>query len=121
MQEGKCNMARKSSSVPSETKRQHSISTNLVDKSVGYLNTVLQDEKVPAATRLAAARTVLELAGMLGSGRKASGDREPHEMSDDELRQSIARRQAALASRAKPVDKVPKSDHETAKLWKELG
>lgn len=92
----------------------------LVKKSIATLGDHIASETIPAATRLAAARTVLELAGMLGPGRKIAAERDAADLSDDELRASIERRQAVLASRAKPVS-APNQDDDMGNLLKELG
>lgn len=93
---------------------------HLVKKSVGTLCAQLETNETPAATKLAAARTVLELAGMLGPGRRVASDRDAADLSDDELRASIERRQAVLAARAKPVN-APNPDDDEPNILTELG
>lgn len=64
---------------------------------------IMQNEKAPAAARIQAAREVFNR--VLPSD-KATQDKEPHEMSPDELAAAISRLESAAATKAKPVEEV---------------
>jgi hypothetical protein len=93
----------------------------LVSESVQTVDQLIKNENVAANTRLAAARTVLELAGLLGPGRRDNaGARAPDTLSDAELRRAIDTHQSALADRAKPVS-VPDTELEAYNLLNDIG
>lgn len=67
---------------------------------------LLSDDKVPPRARIDAARIVLDRAGFVPprAAPAEAREREPHEMSADELRALIDRLSSQLADKATPVD-----------------
>jgi hypothetical protein len=93
----------------------------LVLESVQTVDRLVKNENVAANTRLAAARTVLELAGLIGPGRQnASANKAPDTLSDAELRRAIDAHTAALSDRAKPVS-APNVEVEAYNLLNDIG
>ena len=94
----------------------NSIPTNSVEIAISRIANMVEDEKISSPTRLAAARTILEIAGLIGAGRdKSRQDKAPEEMSTADLQRMIAAIQGELADRAKPVD-VPDNSLSTSQL-----
>src|SRR3990167_661346 len=75
---------------------------------------IAADVKQQSASRVGAARLLLELAGLIGAGRDArSQDKDPSTMSTAELRAEIQRLDRAVSDRAAVVaPTVPTLDHE---------
>jgi len=63
---------------------------------------IAQQRAAPAAARMTAARTLMEWAGMLG--RNGPQEKDPADMSTEELRQLLGRIDTEIVSRAKPVN-----------------
>jgi len=63
---------------------------------------IAQLRVAPAAARMTAARTLMEWAGMLG--RNGPQEKDPADMSTEELRQLLGRIDTEIVSRAKPVN-----------------
>ena len=91
----------------------------LVSTSISAIANMVADANISATTRLAAARTVLELAGVLGPRRDAGGSRPSDSMSDSDLRRAIETHQSALADRAKPVS-APQGDDASYNVLKDI-
>lgn len=73
--------------------------------SLRVLEDIADDINAPHAARVAAARALGEHAGMFGTGREpsVSSDREPHEMSTDELHSQVQDLERELGQRARVV------------------
>jgi hypothetical protein len=85
--------------------RQRYITGELANVATGTLREILTDSEAPAAARVQAARTVLEMSGEIGR-RKQDGDEDKplSELSADELSRLIDRWTEERAALAKPVD-----------------
>ena len=84
--------------------RQRYISGELANVATGTLRSILTDSDAPAAARVQAARTVLEMSGEIGRGKKDADEDKPlSEMTPDELTRLIDRWTEERASLAKPV------------------
>lgn len=85
--------------------RQRYISGELANVATGTLRQVMEDKKAPAAARVQAARTVMEMAGHIGKASKDSRDDKPlSEMDAQELAALIDRWTEERAALAKPLD-----------------
>lgn len=72
--------------------------------AVTVLQRIAKGETYPAAARVTAARTLAEYAGLIGNRPADASNKDPSEMSADELRDLIARLDRELGDRAKPVN-----------------
>ena len=85
--------------------RERYISGELANVATGTLHAILVDSGAPAAARVQAARTVLEMSGEIGRHKRAAEDDRPlSEMSADELAGLIDKWQTEKASLATPID-----------------
>ena len=85
--------------------RERYISGELANVATGTLHQILVDKGAPAAARVQAARTVLEMSGEIGRHKRSAEDERPlSEMTADELAGLIDKWQAEKASLAKPID-----------------
>ena len=85
--------------------RQRYISGELANIATGTLRHILTDPEAPAAARVQAARTVLEMSGEIGrKAKEGEEDRPLSELSADELTRLIDRWTEERATLAKPVD-----------------
>lgn len=81
------------------------ISGELANVATGTLHAILVDSTAPAAARVQAARTVLEMSGEIGRNKTtADEDRPLSELSAEELTRMIDRWQEEKAGLAKPLD-----------------
>ncbi len=84
--------------------RQRYISGELANVATGTLHAILVDSEAPAAARVQAARTVLEMSGEIGRHKTQGDDERPlSEMSADELAGLIDKWQAEKAAMATPL------------------
>lgn len=81
------------------------------------MKAILKDPRSPAGARAIVSRTLFEAGGLLKAPDE-TGEKEPHELTADELQAKIARLRAQAAERAQPVIDVeprrigqPKSDN----------
>ena len=87
--------------------RQKFYQTNLANVAVSTLNQVMQDPNAPAAARVSAARTALELAGDLGSNSgNGSEDGSLCEMTPGELSNLIERWEDERLSMSKDITPI---------------
>lgn len=85
--------------------RERYISGELANVATGTLHQILVDKGAPAAARVQAARTVLEMSGEIGRHKRSAEDERPlSEMTAEELAGLIDKWQAEKASLAKPID-----------------
>lgn len=85
--------------------RARYISGDLANIATGTLRAIMMDENAPAAARVSAARTALELAGELGQGRRDTDEDRPlSEMSASDLEQLIGKWQAERNALANTID-----------------
>lgn len=85
--------------------RERYISGELANVATGTLHAILTDKQAPAAARVQAARTVLEMSGEIGRNKsKADDDRPLSEMSAEELAGLIDKWQAEKAALAQAID-----------------
>ena len=85
--------------------RQRYITGELANVATGTLREILTDAEAPAAARVQAARTVLEMSGEIGRKKQDGDDDKPlSELSADELSRLIDRWTEERAALAKPVD-----------------
>jgi len=85
--------------------RQRYISGELANVATGTLRSILTDSNAPAAARVQAARTVLEMSGEIGRKKQDGDEDKPlSELSADELSRLIDRWTEERAALAKPVD-----------------
>ncbi len=85
--------------------RERYISGELANVATGTLHAILVDQAAPAAARVQAARTVLEMSGEIGRNKRSAEDERPlSEMTAEELAGLIDKWQAEKASLAKPID-----------------
>lgn len=63
---------------------------------------IAQQRQAPAAARMTAARTLMEWAGMIG--RNGPAEKDPADMSTEELKGLLGRIDTEIATRAKPVN-----------------
>lgn len=83
--------------------RSRYISGELANVATSTLHAVMTDPDAPAAARVAAARTVLEMSGDLGRSRQEASDEfSLSEMTADELGSLIARWQGERQAMASP-------------------
>ena len=86
--------------------RQRYISGELANVATGTLKAIMTDTEAPAAARVQAARTVLEIAGEIGKTKKDADDERPlSELSAEELTRLIDRwteERAAMAKQLEP-------------------
>lgn len=81
------------------------ISGELANVATGTLRAILVDSTAPAAARVQAARTVLEMSGEIGRNKTtADEDRPLSELSAEELTRMIDRWQEEKSALAKPLD-----------------
>jgi len=66
------------------------------------LRIISRSDKAPAAARVTAARTLMEYAGMIG--RAGQVEKDPADMSTEELKGLLGRIDTEIVSRAKPVN-----------------
>ena len=87
--------------------RQKYYQTNLANVAVSTLHQVMEDRNAPAAARVSAARTALELAGDLGpnSGNRSEGG-SLSEMTPGELSRLIERWEDERTSMTKDITPV---------------
>lgn len=84
--------------------RQRYVSGELANVATGTLRAIMEDKAAPAAARVSAARTVLEMAGEIGKGKKdAEDDRPLSEMSAEELGRLIDKWTEERAQLARPL------------------
>lgn len=84
--------------------RERYVSAELASVATGTLHAILVDKAAPAAARVQAARTVLEMSGDIGRHKlPADQDRPLSEMSADELAGLIDKWQAEKAAMAIPL------------------
>lgn len=89
--------------------RARLIDGELANVALSTLRGVMTDSDAPAAARVSAARTVLEMSGELRKdGSDASVEKRLHEMSADELAAVIDRWESQRASMAKDI--TPSAD-----------
>lgn len=85
--------------------RERYISGELANVATGTLHQIMVDKGAPAAARVQAARTVLEMSGEIGRHKRSAEDERPlSEMTADELAGLIDKWQAEKASLATPID-----------------
>lgn len=85
--------------------RERYISGELANVATGTLQAILTDKDAPAAARVQAARTVLEMSGEIGRNKRSSDDERPlSEMSAEELAGLIDKWQAEKAALAVAID-----------------
>jgi len=85
--------------------RERYISGELANVATGTLHQILVDKGAPAAARVQAARTVLEMSGEIGRHKRSAEDERPlSEMTAEELAGLIDKWQAEKAALAKPID-----------------
>lgn len=85
--------------------RERYISGELANVATGTLHAILTDKEAPAAARVQAARTVLEMSGEIGRHKRSSEDERPlSEMSAEELAGLIDKWQAEKAALATAID-----------------
>lgn len=85
--------------------RERYISGELANVATGTLHAILTDKEAPAAARVQAARTVLEMSGEIGRHKRSAEDDRPlSEMSAEELAGLIDKWQAEKAAIAKTID-----------------
>jgi len=85
--------------------RQRYITGELASIATGTLRQILTDSEAPAAARVQAARTVLEMSGEIGRKKQDGDEDKPlSELSADELSRLIDRWTEERAALAKPVD-----------------
>lgn len=85
--------------------RERYISGELANVATGTLQAILTDKEAPAAARVQAARTVLEMSGEIGRHKRSSEDERPlSEMSAEELAGLIDKWQAEKAALATAID-----------------
>lgn len=85
--------------------RERYISGELANVATGTLHAILTDKAAPAAARVQAARTVLEMSGEIGKAkRSAEEDRPLSEMTAEELAGLIDKWTVEKASLATPID-----------------
>ena len=72
---------------------------------IGYraARSIAQNESHPAGARMTAARTLLEVAGMIGKAQEQGGSKEVGEMSTGELRDLVDRLDKELGDRSRPI------------------
>ena len=84
--------------------RQRFISGELANVATGTLQAIMLDKGAPAAARVSAARTVLEMSGELRKERKDGDDDRPlSELTADELAKLIDKWQEEKAQLATPI------------------
>lgn len=85
--------------------RERYISGELANVATGTLHAILTDKEAPAAARVQAARTVLEMSGEIGRSKRSSEDDRPlSEMSAEELAGLIDKWQAEKSALATAID-----------------
>ena len=85
--------------------RQRYISGELANVATGTLQAIMTDKEAPAAARVQAARTVLEMSGEIGRHKKPDDEDRPlSELSADELTRMIDKWTEEKAALAKPID-----------------
>ena len=85
--------------------RERYISGELANVATGTLHAILVDKAAPAAARVQAARTVLEMSGEIGKAKRSAEDERPlSEMSAEELAGLIDKWTAERAAMATPID-----------------
>jgi len=85
--------------------RERYISGELANVATGTLHQIMIDKGAPAAARVQAARTVLEMSGEIGRHKRSAEDERPlSEMTAEELAGLIDKWQAEKAALAKPID-----------------
>jgi len=85
--------------------RQRYISGELANVATGTLQAIMTDRDAPAAARVQAARTVLEMSGEIGRKKQDGDEDKPlSELSADELSRLIDRWTEERTALAKPVD-----------------
>jgi hypothetical protein len=85
--------------------RERYISGELANVATGTLHAILVDKAAPAAARVQAARTVLEMSGEVGRTKRSAEDERPlSEMSAEELAGLIDKWTAEKAAMATPID-----------------
>ena len=85
--------------------RQRFISGELANVATGTLQAIMTDKEAPAAARVQAARTVLEMSGEIGRHKRADDEDRPlSELTADELTRMIDKWTEEKAALAKPID-----------------
>lgn len=85
--------------------RERYISGELANVATGTLHAILVDKAAPAAARVQAARTVLEMSGEIGKAKRSAEDERPlSEMTAEELAGMIDKWTAEKAALATPID-----------------
>ena len=85
--------------------RQRYISGELANVATGTLQAIMTDKEAPAAARVQAARTVLEMSGEIGRHKRADDEDRPlSELTADELTRMIDKWTEEKAALAKPID-----------------
>jgi hypothetical protein len=85
--------------------RQRYISGELANVATGTLQAIMTDREAPAAARVQAARTVLEMSGEIGRHKRADDEDRPlSELTADELTRMIDKWTEEKSALAKPID-----------------
>lgn len=85
--------------------RERYVSGELANVATGTLHAILVDKAAPAAARVQAARTVLEMSGEIGKAKRSAEDERPlSEMTAEELAGLIDKWTAEKAAMATPID-----------------
>lgn len=85
--------------------RQRFISGELANVATGTLQAIMTDKEAPAAARVQAARTVLEMSGEIGRHKRADDEDRPlSELTADELTRMIDKWTEEKSALAKPID-----------------
>ena len=85
--------------------RQRYISGELANVATGTLQAIMTDKEAPAAARVQAARTVLEMSGEIGRHKRTDDEDRPlSELTADELTRMIDKWTEEKAALAKPID-----------------
>jgi phage terminase small subunit len=85
--------------------RQRYISGELANVATGTLQAIMTDRDAPAAARVQAARTVLEMSGEIGRHKRVDDEDRPlSELTADELTRMIDKWTEEKSALAKPID-----------------
>jgi hypothetical protein len=85
--------------------RQRFISGELANVATGTLQAIMTDKEAPAAARVQAARTVLEMSGEIGRHKRVDDEDRPlSELTADELTRMIDKWTEEKSALAKPID-----------------
>jgi hypothetical protein len=85
--------------------RQRYISGDMANVAADTLKSIMVDREAPAAARVQAARTVLEMSGEIGRHKRADDEDRPlSELTADELTRMIDKWTEEKSALAKPID-----------------